>query len=108
MQLDLILKTAVDKGASDVHLSPDIAPIIRFNTRLEKLDAAAFSQRAMEQMALYVLGPENYKIFAGRGEIDTSYHIDGVGNFRVNIYRHRSMIAIAARIIKTEIPTLEY
>lgn len=108
MQLDLILKTAVDKGASDVHLSPDIAPIIRFNTRLEKLDAAAFSQRAMEQMALYVLGPENYKIFAGRGEIDTSYHIEGVGNFRMNIYRHRGMTAIAARIIKTQIPDLEY
>lgn len=108
MQLDHILKAAVKKGASDVHLSPEIAPIIRLNTRLEELDNTVLSREEMEHMALYVLGLENYKIFEAKGEIDTSYHIDGTGNFRMNIYRHRGMIAIAARIIKTEIPTLEY
>ena len=108
MQLDQILKAAVRKGASDVHLSPLTPPIIRLNTRLIKLDNSILSKDEMEQTALYILGLDDYKVFDKQGEIDTSYQIDGVGNFRINIYRHRGMIAIAARIIKTEIPSLEY
>ncbi|HNX27974.1 MAG TPA: PilT/PilU family type 4a pilus ATPase [Syntrophomonadaceae bacterium] len=108
MQLDQILKAAVRKGASDVHLSPLTPPIIRLNTRLIKLDNSILSKEEMEQTALYILGLDDYKVFDKQGEIDTSYQIDGVGNFRINIYRHRGMIAIAARIIKTEIPSLEY
>lgn len=108
MQLDQILKAAVRKGASDVHLSPLTPPIIRLNTRLIKLDNSILSKEEMEQTALYILGLDDYKVFDKQGEIDTSYQIDGIGNFRVNIYRHRGMIAIAARIIKTEIPSLEY
>jgi len=108
VQLDHLLKTAVDKGASDVHLSALTPPIIRINTRLVKLNDELLHREELEQMALCILGLDNYKTFDDQGEIDTSYHIDGVGNFRVNIYRHRGMIAIAARIIKTEIPTLEY
>jgi len=108
VQLDQILKAAVRKGASDVHLSPLTPPIIRLNTRLIKLDNSILSKEEMEQTALYILGLDDYKVFDKQGEIDTSYQIDGVGNFRINIYRHRGMIAIAARIIKTEIPSLEY
>jgi len=108
VQLDQILKAAVRKGASDVHLSPLTPPIIRLNTRLIKLDNSILSKDEMEQTALYILGLDDYKVFDKQGEIDTSYQIDGVGNFRINIYRHRGMIAIAARIIKTEIPSLEY
>ena len=107
MQLDRILKKAVDKDASDVHLSPDIEPIMRLNTRLAQLDKTIFTNEEMEQLALYILGPEAYKLYEALGEYDTSYRIEKVGNFRVNIYRHQGKTAIAARIIKTDIPTLE-
>ena len=107
MQLDRILKKAVDKDASDVHLSAQIAPIMRLNTQLEQLDDTIFSNDEMEQLALYILGPEAYKVYEAAGEIDTSYRVEKVGNFRINIYRHQGKTAIAARIIKSEVPSLE-
>lgn len=108
MYLDEILKAAVDSGASDVHLSPLTPPIIRLNTRLVKLNDTVLHKEQLEQMALHILHDDGFKAFVEEGEIDTSYRIEGTGNFRVNIYRHQGMVAIAARIIKTEIPTLEY
>ena len=108
MYLDEILKAGVDSGASDVHLSPLTPPIIRLNTRLVKLNDTVLHKEQLEQMALHILHDDGFKAFVEEGEIDTSYRIEGTGNFRVNIYRHQGMVAIAARIIKTEIPDLEY
>ncbi len=108
MELNEILKTAVDRGASDVHLSPLTPPIIRFNTRLIELNDTVLEKEELEQMALGILGDKAHRVFMVEGEIDTSYRIEGVGNFRVNIYRHQGMVAIAARIIQTKIPDLEY
>jgi twitching motility protein PilT len=105
VQLDHILKNAVIKGASDVHLSPLTPPIIRVNTRLIKLNEEAMHKEELEQMALCILGLDNYKVFDAQGRSIPPIISTG-GELRVNIYRHRGMIAIAARIIKTEIPTL--
>lgn len=108
MYLNEILKAGVEIGASDVHLSALTPPIIRLNTRLMKLNDRVLQKEELEQMALEILGDKAHRVFMVDGEIDTSYWIEGVGNFRVNIYRHQGMVAIAARIIKTEIPDLEY
>ena len=108
MLLDQILKEAVYMGASDVHLSPLSQPIIRLNTRLIPFSKIVLHQEDLEEMALKILGDEGYLSFQLEGEIDTSYRIEGIGNFRVNIYRHQGMIAIAARIINTAIPDLQY
>ena len=108
MQLNEILTTGVKIGASDVHLSPLTPPIIRYNTRLLKLNDTILQPQELEQMALDMLGDKAHRVFMVEGEIDTSYRIEGVGNFRVNIYHHQGMVAIAARIIQTEIPDMEY
>lgn len=108
MNLKEILKAGVDIGASDVHLSPLTPPIIRYNTRLRKLSNTVLQPQELEQMALEILGDKAHRVFMVEGEIDTSYRLEGVGNFRVNIYRHQGMVAIAARIIQTKIPDLDY
>lgn len=106
--LEQILKEAVYMGASDVHLSPRTQPIIRLNTRLLKLNKMILLPEDLEKMALQILGDEGYLSFQLEGEIDTSYRLEGIGNFRINIYRHQGLIAIAARIINTIIPDLEF
>lgn len=108
MLLEQLLKEAVFRGASDVHLSPRSQPIIRLNTRLLPLNKIVLQDEDLEEMAQAILGDEGYLSFQLEGEIDTSYRIDSIGNFRINIYRHQGMIAIAARIINTVIPDLEY
>src|SRR5690606_24668322 len=40
-------------------------------------------------------------------EYDTSYEVEGVGRFRVNIYRQRSSLAVVLRVIPLNVPTLD-
>lgn len=108
MNLDQVLKQAVARGASDIHLSPNTPPIVRVNTRLMPLVNTPLKATDTENMALRILGNDNFAVLQEEGEIDTSYRLPGLASFRINVYRHQGMIAIAARVIKTLIPDLEY
>lgn len=108
MTLDQLLKQAVTRGASDIHFSPGTPPILRINTRLAPLNSAPLSSGDTENMALRILGNDSFNEFQNQGEIDASYRIPGLANFRINIYKHQGRTAIAARVINTMIPTLEY
>lgn len=108
MTLDSLLKQAVTRGASDVHLAPGNPAMIRLNTRLTVLNETILSSADTEKMALRILGNDGFAQLQEIGEIDTSYRMPGLANFRVNVYRYQGMIGIAARVIRTIIPDLEY
>lgn len=106
--LDQLLKQAVIREASDVHLAPGNRAMVRINTKLTALNDIVLSATDTENMALRILGNDGFAQLQEIGEIDTSYRMPGVANFRVNVYRYQGMIGIAARVIKTIIPDLEY
>lgn len=105
--LDRLLKQAVTREASDIHLAPGNPATIRINTRLIALEEAVLSATDTENMALRILGNEGFIQLQEVGEIDTSYRLPGLANFRVNLYRYQGRIGIAARVIKTIIPDLD-
>ena len=107
MKLDNLLKEAVSRGASDIHLAPGNPAMIRLNTRLMVLNDTILSSADTENMALRILGNDGFAQLQEIGEVDTSYRMPGVANFRVNVYRYQGMIGIAARVIRTIIPDLE-
>ena len=107
MALDQLLEQAVTRGASDLHLAPNNPAMIRVNTRLMPLGEGVLSDTNTENMALRILGNDGFIKLQEVGEIDTSYRLPGLANFRVNVYRYQGVIAIAARVIKTIIPDLE-
>lgn len=106
--LDQLLKQAVIREASDVHLAPGNRAMVRINTKLTALNDIVLSATDTENMALRILGNDGFAQLQEIGEIDTSYRMPGVANFRVNVYRYQGMIGIAARVIKTIIPDLDY
>jgi len=108
LTLDSLLKQAVAREASDIHLAPGNPAMIRVNTRLTPLNDTVLSAADTENMALRILGNDGFTELQEVGEIDTSYRMPGLANFRVNVYRYQGMIGIAARVIRTIIPDLEY
>ena len=94
--LDRLLKQAVTREASDIHLAPGNPATIRINTRLIALEEAVLSATDTENMALRILGNEGFIQLQEVGEIDTSYRLPGLANFRVNLYRYQGRIGIAA------------
>ncbi|MEK3985268.1 type IV pilus twitching motility protein PilT [Paenibacillus sp. FSL K6-3166] len=102
-----LLQTAYSSKASDLHISVGSPPVIRMDGTLHPLEGAPVTADEAAEMAEALLGSERNEVFRNAGEVDFSYPLDGGVRFRVNVYRQRGEISIAARAIPAEIPSLE-
>ncbi len=105
-QIIPLLQTAVTQKASDLHFSVGLPPVLRLNGELLPLDGPPMGPKDTEALAGLIMDKKQETVFKERGEIDLAYSRPGLARFRVNIYRQRGSIAIAMRVINTEIPTL--
>ncbi|WP_138495659.1 type IV pilus twitching motility protein PilT [Paenibacillus pinistramenti] len=102
-----LLQTAISSGASDLHISTGSPPVLRVDGKLLALDGAPVNSEEAAAMADKLLSQEGKAKFSSAGEYDFSYPMSGGGRFRVNVYRQRGEISIAARSIPLQVPTLE-
>jgi len=107
MNLNELLKIAVAKKASDVHLKASQYPMLRITGRLFPEGQTLLTARDTEEIALSVMSPVQQKKFADRSEIDLAYTPDEKSRFRINVFRQRGTIEIVMRHIPTIIPTVE-
>ena len=101
-----LLELTVKEGASDLHLTVGISPIIKVNGKLVRLEHEILSPEDTEAYAREIL-QDAYEKYDAIGEYDTSYSIHGKGRFRVNIYKQRNSTALAIRVISLDMPTLD-
>lgn len=102
-----LLQTAYSSKASDLHISVGSPPVMRMDGTLHPLEGAPVTADEAAEMTEALLGSERNEVFRNAGEVDFSYPLDGGVRFRVNVYRQRGEISIAARAIPAEIPSLE-
>ncbi len=104
-RIDELLAGADAKGASDVHLTVGVPPVIRIDGELQREEGLPLVQADTERMAKDLLG-KRWEELEDEGEIDFSYAVRGTGRYRVNVYRQRGSISIAARVIPQEVPSI--
>lgn len=109
--LDALLRLAVERGASDIHLKVPSPPLLRVNGRLVRLGdlPRVGPAEAEEFLAAMLAGlPHSAKQveFEARGEVDFSFAHRGLGRFRVNAYRQRGSITLVLRPVPFEVPRL--
>src|SRR5438552_16745450 len=107
MDLELVLRRAVELGASDIHLKVERPPIVRRDGDLGKLEGdAQLSERDLELALEQVCAetPKRLQTFLETGELDSAYSPAGLPRFRVNGFRQRGSISIAFRVIPREVP----
>jgi len=107
MQLDTILQTAVENGASDIHLVAGHAPMARVHTVMTPMDFPALTSDEAMAMLKQMAGPDSMKAFDKIKDADFSYAVEGLGRFRVNAHMQRMSVGISLRAIKTDIPPLK-
>ena len=106
LDIDFLLTKAFTDEASDLHISVGSAPIYRIHGELTRYGDVPLTSAHTEQMAKKILG-QNWTTFLELGEFDFAYHIENVARFRINIFKQKGAVSIAARVISTEIPTIE-
>jgi len=102
-----ILKTAIEGGASDVHLKIGTPVIFRINRELIAVDSPPPTQEWMGKIIEAVTPVHLKKRLDEEREIDFSYFVPGVGRFRTNMYQQRGQWCLAMRFVKTIVPSFE-
>ncbi len=102
-----ILAEGINKMASDVHINVGMPPIFRKNTELFEMDFPVISSEDAKEMVLDMIGPDRFKIFEEKTDIDFSTTIEDGHRFRVNAHYQRDTIAIAFRVIPSQIPSID-
>ena len=101
-----LLELTLDSGASDLHLTVGVPPIMRINGKLIPIKQEFLTPENTETYARAVLR-DKYDEYSAEGEVDTSYSIAGTGRFRVNIFKQRGSDALAIRVVGLKVPTLQ-
>jgi twitching motility protein PilT len=102
-----LIVAAVERQASDLHLSSGRPPSCRIFGSIRTINDQRLTPDDTAAIAAEVMTPEQLKTLEEKGEVDFAYSIYGLGRFRVNAFRQRGSIALAARILNMEIPTPE-
>jgi twitching motility protein PilT len=107
-EIDLALKTLVEREGSDLHVKVDSPPIARMHGELIPLEgfgqlSAEDTERAFKEIA----EQRSLGEFEEDGEADFSYALGGVSRFRVNCFRQRGSISIVCRAIPYEIRSID-
>lgn len=107
LTIEEILKTAKAAGASDVHITVGVPPKMRVHGKLITMDGPKLLPQDTMEIAVKVMNEKQRQHFEEYGECDMSFAIQGEGRYRVNLYHQRGSIALAFRLVDTEIPSPE-
>jgi twitching motility protein PilT len=102
-----ILKTAVSRGASDIHIHAGAPIIQRVDGRLMVGKEGALEAEHTARLMASVMTPKQREVFAENGEVDFCYTLDGIGRFRANIFQQQRGVDGVFRHISPNPPSLE-
>ncbi|PYT99328.1 MAG: type IV pili twitching motility protein PilT [Acidobacteria bacterium] len=106
-RLDQWLKTLIDKGASDLLLVENAPPCVRVQGEVRKLEATPLDGAEIEAAVLPALSPHALGRYRETLIADSSYRVEGLARFRINLHRERGRAAAAIRALPTSVPKLE-
>jgi len=102
-----LIELVVKKKASDLHIAVGLPPVLRVDGKLIQTEYESLGPEDTKALIYSILTLEQRKTLEQKLELDCSYGVEGLGRFRVNVYRDRNGYAAALRTITTKIPTLE-
>jgi twitching motility protein PilT len=105
--MDVLFKKMAELGASDLHLSVSVTPMIRRDGKMKPLQDgdAALTQSTMRELLTSIMPPKNQEEFAARHDTDFAYEIPDLARFRCNVFMDRKGMGAVFRIIPSKMTT---
>ncbi|MBK7366831.1 MAG: type IV pilus twitching motility protein PilT [Candidatus Eisenbacteria bacterium] len=109
MALDItaILSFAHDQGASDVHITPGLPPVLRLRGETVQLDMRSIGPDETRAAIYDLMNDDQKRIFEERHDLDFAFEIPGLARFRANVLLQRLGVQAVFRLVPTKIKTLE-
>ena len=107
MILDKLFQLMSEKHASDIFISAGAPIHIKIQGNTIPVNQQVMLPDMIEKIAYELMSPDQIKTFEANWEMNLSFGVPNVGNFRVNIFRQRGSTSIVIRFILGNIPALD-
>jgi twitching motility protein PilT len=101
------LLDAVNMGASDLHVTAGLPPMVRISGKVQPLDYPPMTTNATRDMIYDVLSNEQRQRLENEWELDFSYSLPQMARFRVNVYFQKGSLGAAFRTIPSEVRSIK-
>ena len=108
IELEDLLRLALEKGASDVHLKAGIVPVMRRHGKLRPITSSlpSLTGDLIESLVKKLMSDKQYEEYKVSKEMDLGYGIKGLGRFRINVFRQRGTSRMVIRNIPHTVPQI--
>ncbi|MBI4025507.1 MAG: PilT/PilU family type 4a pilus ATPase [Verrucomicrobia bacterium] len=106
-KIDQLFQIMVGKGASDLHLHEGQPPKARVHGDIEPIIDRVLEHDEISEILAEAAGPDRWKAFMERGDLDFAYQMDAHSRFRSNYMKHVHGVGAVFRLIPTKILSLE-
>jgi len=106
-ELNKFFRAAIKTQASDLHLKVGQPPKLRIYGQLKDTTGEVITKERMEQLVFEILSPEQKDFFLKSGTFDFAHELGDEDRFRIDIFRQRGVISLAARRVNASIPPFE-
>ena len=108
-KMDVLFKKMAEMGASDLHLSVSMPPMVRKDGKMCELEAGGvrLTPESMRVTLTSIMPKKNQEEFSVRNDTDFAYEIPGLARFRCNVFMDRKGMGGVFRIIPSKILTAE-
>ncbi|HCX64280.1 MAG TPA: type IV pili twitching motility protein PilT [Eubacteriaceae bacterium] len=105
-----LLKQTSEQKASDLHITVGLPPMIRVNGGLKIFPGSEgdlLKPKDTKELIQPILEEKQREYLEENGHVDYSYSVPGWGRFRINVFKQRGSLSMAARVVSATVPTLE-
>lgn len=107
VNLNTLLRTMIESGASDMHISAGSPPAFRINGQIVRTKTPAFSPEDTKMLVYSLLTEEQRKRFEENKELDFGFGVRSVARLRANLFMQRGAVTAVFRRVPNEIPTIK-
>lgn len=105
--LDTYLKHMADKNASDLYFTTGAPPSMKVEGETHPISKKRLEPGTVKAIAYEIMDENQQRDFEERLEMNLGLTVEGVGRYRVNIYRQRGEVAMVIRYIKANVPDIK-
>jgi len=106
-EIEKWFRAAIKADASDLHLKVGMAPKLRIHSKLKSTAGEPMTEQQIEDLVFEIMSPDQKKFFLENGALDFAYQVGQMDRFRINAFRQRGCVSMAARRISGRIPPFE-
>jgi twitching motility protein PilT len=106
-EIEKLFRVVIKSDASDLHLKVGMPPKIRIHSKLKNTTGEVLTPEKVEQLVFEIMSDEQKEIFNRKGQLDFAYQVGEMDRFRINAFRQRNYVSLAARRISGRIPPFE-